>query len=57
VAYSIYNYVIAGEMVFPRKEHTNWLFNTKQLALKAYMKVTLYSAPPRHHARHYFEIS
>jgi hypothetical protein len=23
VAYSIYNYVIAGEMVFPRKEHTN----------------------------------
>lgn len=30
----------AGEIVFPREEHTNWLFNTNWSAPKTYIKVT-----------------
>ena len=30
-----------GEIVFYREEHTNWLANTKWLALKTYMQWTL----------------
>lgn len=31
----------AGEIVFPREEHTSWLSNTEWSALKTYI-VTLY---------------
>jgi hypothetical protein len=43
-----------GEMVFPREEHSSWLFNTKWSALKMYhasnrtqpgQGVVLYSGP------------
>lgn len=30
-------------MVFPKEKHTNWLSNTKQSALKMYIRVALYS--------------
>lgn len=32
----------AGEIAFPREEHTDWLFNTKLSALNTHIKVTLY---------------
>jgi hypothetical protein len=30
------------EIVFPEKEHTNWLFSTKEPTLKTYIQITLY---------------
>lgn len=32
----------AEETVYPREEHTTWLFNTKWSALKTHIQVTLY---------------
>jgi hypothetical protein len=31
-----------GEIIFPRREHTNWLSNSKWQYLKSFMQVTLY---------------
>lgn len=34
--------LLAGKIVFYREEHTNWLSNTKWLALRRYIQATSY---------------
>lgn len=40
--YSYWGMLGAGEIISPRKEHTNWLFNPKWSALKTHIQLTLY---------------